>query len=146
MTRARRLGFELALLPLLYVLSVPSRDVFVALISGLLLFPPAINWTVAAILIWTSKQAPEIESLRERADDAVTLALMATGGAAAGAVQLATLAGVVIPGRPILAVLAWVLILVSVPALGWLRTWRDVWLPHMRRSIAADAEAEGTVE
>lgn len=133
MSKGIRLALQVALLPILYFASVPDPATFSLVISGILLVSPAVNVTVAAILVWTARQAPDIVTLVERADDAVTLALMSLGGAAIGAVSIARAAGAVIDGRPVLALLAWVLLLLSIPALAWMRTWRDYWLPRARR-------------
>lgn len=129
-TRGRRVVWQLLLLALLYVASLGDPITFGSAIGFLLLLPPAFTVTVAWVLVWTSRQAPEVESLRERADDAVTAVLQSVGAALVGAVVIATnVAHLIIPGRPALALLAWVCLLIGVPALGWLRTWRDVWLP-----------------
>lgn len=145
LTRGRRAAVELGLLPLLYVLSLPNPAAFGQAIAYVLLASPAITGTVAAILIWTSRQAPEFETLRERADDAVTSFFQAVGGAAVGAVAILATFGITIPGRPTLALLAWVMLLIAVPAIGWLTTWRSTWLPMLRRRQAevAIASTEG---
>jgi hypothetical protein len=129
MRRERRLVAQLLLLPALYLASLPDPAAFATLISMAVVVAPAVNLTVAGILVWTARQAPGIETLAERADDAVTLALMSVGAAAAGFLTLARNLGFEFPGRPTIAMLAWVLVLISVPALGWLRTWRTRWLP-----------------
>jgi hypothetical protein len=35
-------------------------------------------------------------------------------------------------GKPVLIALAYIVMLNVVPALGWLGTWRAVWLPRLR--------------
>lgn len=140
MTRGRRLGLELVLLPVLYLASLPDPDTFVVAMSWVLVLTPAVNWTVAAILVWSARQARDVETLAERADDAVTLGLMSTGGALAGLVTIVRTFGFEVDGRPVVALLAWVLVLVSVPAIGWLQAWRRYWLPIVRNRMATAEE------
>lgn len=134
--RAWRVLAQLALLPVLYGLSLPDPEGFGTLVAYALLAGPAVNGAVAGVLVWTSRQAPGVETLRERADDAVTLLLISLGAAGVAVVVILTRAGIEVPGRPLLALLAWALLLVVVPSLGWLRTWRHYWadlLPGRRR-------------
>lgn len=134
MTRGRRVILQFVVLGLLAAIDLIDDKLFVNLISIVLVILPPINWTVASILIWTSRQAPEIESLRERADDAVTLALVSTAFAGAGLVAVARIFGVIVPGRPALVLLAFAGLIATVPAVAWLGVWRSVWLPMLRRS------------
>lgn len=147
MSRARRLVAQVALLPVLYAVSLPNPDLFAAVISVLVLATLPVNGTVAGILIWTSRQAPHVDTLRERADDAVSLFLMSLAASATALVAAALRAGIELPGRPVLALLAWLCLLVAVPALGWLGTWRTFWLPLVlrRRADERAAAAEDTL-
>lgn len=142
MAHFRRALVQLALLPVLYVASLPNPAVFGLVVGILLLIPPFVTAAVAGVLVWTSRQAPEIATLRERADDALTAFLQALGAGAVGAVVLLQAAGILIPGRPALALLAWVCLLIGVPSIRWARTWRDYWLPAMRRQHEEQAPVE----
>lgn len=129
----RRFVLEFILLIVLAILNIIDQNVFLFVVAVALLLIPPVNWTVAAILIWTSRQAPGIRSLKERADDAVTLGLISSSAAVAGGIALVNILGFKLTGlgRPSLVLLAFALILVSVPAIDWLRTWREVWLPAL---------------
>jgi hypothetical protein len=129
MTRARRLLIQLALLPVLYIVSLPNPTTFTIVVAVALFIPPAITGAVAGVLIWSSRQAPTLLTLRDRADDAVTSFLQSMGAAAVGTVALLTNFGIILPGKPVLALLTWICILIAVPAIGWMGTWRDVWRP-----------------
>ena len=136
------------MLPALYVASTWDPQGFSTFIGFVLLLPPGFTFAVAGVLIWTSRQAPDVETLRERADDATTAALQSLGAALVGAVVLATnVAHITIPGKPALALLAWVCLLIGVPALGWLAAWRRHWLPLLRlreaNAVTAAAMAQG---
>lgn len=133
MTRGRRLLAQLILLPVIYALSLPDPTLFTSTIYAIAFVTVPINGTVAAILVWTSRQAPEIETLREHADDAVTLMLMSVATSAAALVSILLRFGVEVPGRPALSLLSWLAILIVVPAIAWLATWRRLWLPQIRK-------------
>ena len=134
MVRGRRFLVQLGLLPILYLLSLPDPILFTTAIALVLLVSPTITGTVASLLIWSSRQAPSIETLRERADDAATSFLQSLAAAFVGGLVILTRLGFTFPGRPSLALLAWLLLLISVPAIGWLGTWRNVWLPKLRQA------------
>lgn len=129
MTRGRRLIVELSLFPALYAMSIPDPVIFGLVISVILVVIPAVTGTVAAVLVWTSRQAPDVETLRERADDSVTLFLVSLAGAGIGIIVIFKAFGIEFPGRLGLALLAGALLLIAVPALGFLRTWRSYWMP-----------------
>lgn len=132
MTKGRRLGFQVLTLPVLYLLSLPDPATFSLVVAVALFVPPAITGAVAGILIWSARQAPTLLTLRERADDAVTSFLQALGAALVGSIVLLSSVGITLPGKPALALLAWVCLLIAVPAVGWMGTWRDVWFPLIR--------------
>lgn len=136
MTRGRRFFAQVALLLGLYLLSLPDPLLFTNVIIVIAFVAIPINAAVAGVLIWSSRQAPEIETLRERADDAVTLLLMsfATGGTAVFSILQRI--GFTFPGRPVLALLSWLVILIAIPAISWLGTWRSLWLPEIRRRLS----------
>lgn len=114
-----------------------SDLLYTAIVSLSLVVLPVADWTVFAILLWTSKQAPEIDSLRERVDDMLTLSIAATTLAVIGALVFGRIAGfITIQVGPIVTIgLGFAAVLISVPALGALRTWRDVWLPKLRERV-----------
>ena len=139
MTKGRRFVVQLGLLAALYVLSLPDPKLFIIVIKVLVLITLPINATVAALLVWTSRHAPDIDTLRERADDAVTLFLISLGLAAtAWLIPVLQFFGIVLPGSPALVFLSWIALLVAVPALGWMGTWRDYWMPVVRRREKAE--------
>lgn len=132
MTRGRRLAAQLVLLVVLFVLEAIDDNLLYGVVGAALIVIWPFSLVVAGLLVWTSRQAPEIESLRERADDAVTLALLVSAAAIAGGVAIGKLYGVQFFGKPALVLLAYALLLGSVPAIGWLSTWRTVWLPMLK--------------
>lgn len=141
--RVRRLIGQLALLVILMGVNLLSEDLFLLLVAVALVLAPPISITVALVLVWTARQAPNVQSLQERADDAVTLALIASAGAGAAAVALGRIFGVDFDlGRPALVLLSYGFILVTIPALDWLRTWRDVWVPMVTRE-REETETDG---
>lgn len=143
--RIQRLVGQVILLPFLYLASLPDQAAFANLVSLALLIILTVNVTVAVILEWTHRQDQTIESLTEAADNAWTRVLIALGAAGAGVISLAfNVLGVTIPGRPFVAVLAWILLLNAVPALGWATRWRDEWLPAVRGKLSrSPADGDG---
>ena len=146
--RANRVLFQLALLVALALTDLYSDGLFLVATAAILTVAPTALWTVAVVLKWASRQAPDIESLREKADDAVTLALAATGFAIAGAVVFVRLANIQVPGRPVVVLIGWGALLVLVPGLTWLRTWRGIWLPYVtnKEESAHDRSDPGSGE
>ena len=100
MNRGRRFAVQIILLAGMLALASYDDGIFVVIVSAVLLPLPFINGTVALILIWTSRQAPEIDSLRNRADDAVTLTLASLAGAGAGLISLARMLSCLPAARP----------------------------------------------
>lgn len=128
-----RFILQIALLVSLYVIDAFSDALFLDVVALVLIVGPTASITVAVILKWTAGQAPDIVSLRERADDAVTLALASLGFAIAGASVVWRALGFVIPGRPVVVLLGYGAMLVLVPGIVWMGTWRSVWLPLVRK-------------
>lgn len=128
----------MAVLFTLSAIAAVDEDLYLNVLSVILIVLPVCGWTVAGVLVWTARQAPDVASLVNRADDAVTLAIASSVGAIAGFITLARLFGIVIPGRPVLVLLGFALVTVSVPAIGWLGVWRDVWLPMVRNRRSAE--------
>lgn len=110
-------------------MSLPDPFAFGVVVAAVLLPSPVVTGTVAAILIWTSKQAPDVETLRERAEDAITLFLMSLAAATVGVIALLSAIGVTLPGRAGLSLIAYICLLIVLPAIGFLRTWKSYWLP-----------------
>jgi divalent metal cation (Fe/Co/Zn/Cd) transporter len=121
-----------------------SQDVFVVVVALLIVALPIASWTVFGLLLWTSSQAPDIQSLYERVDDALTLALVSTLAAIVGLLVLGRLFHIIdAPVGPVITVcLGWIVVGVSIPALGFLRTWRDIYLPMVQRRRDARVEEE----
>lgn len=134
MTRGRRLAIQVALLPVLVALAAADDRMFQLAVAIEIIIVWPISLAAAGILVWLSKSAPDIDSLRESADNAVTTALISTAIAAAGAVAVGRVLGVVeVPGRPVIVLLAYGLVLAGVPSIAWMGTLRRVWLPMLRR-------------
>lgn len=112
-----------------------SEDLYLVLASASLLVAPIIIWAVFSVLLWLSRQAPDIESLSEAVDDMLTLGIASTVGAFIAAVALARFLGILDRGiGSIITVgLGYVIVAVAIPAISKLRTVRDVWLPMLRR-------------
>ena len=106
---------------ILGVLLYSDHPAFEVLGSFILVLLPALDWSVWVALHRASSLDPTIESLRDRADDALDLAVAATLGAAVGVHRL--LYGNVDPVILELAILI-ALIVVSAPAIEWLRLYR----------------------
>jgi hypothetical protein len=149
MTRGRRLAGQLAVLPVLGALSMASDDAFTLAVGIEIVVVWPITVAVAIILTWIVHLAeqPDTEgivrpapaSLIEAADDMVTVALISSGIAVAGAVAIARIVfEVQFGGRPVLVLLGWALVLVGVPALSRLGTLRHVWLPMLAGRLRRD--------
>lgn len=125
-----RLGALLSLIAAFGVLSVTWPDLFQLSTSLALVVLPAINLLAAVVLRRASRQAPEIISLANRADDAVVLFVASALGGILGLNRLLTLE---LQNDVAVGILALALVLQSLPAIDWLRIWRDVWAPRIRR-------------
>lgn len=145
MTRGIRFGAQLALLPLLWLLSFDPNAFTLAVGTALLVVWP-LTLAVAGILVWLVREAecraredPTFAvpgSMVEAAENAVTDALEATGLAVAGLLAVLNVLHVIdlsalLPARPLLVFLGWALILHGVPPVSWLRTLRRVWIPML---------------
>ena len=87
-----------------------------ALVVLLVILPP-IDWLVAVLIGHASRRHPHVLVLRERAVAAVVAAVVAT---IAGALAWARLGFLSVNGDDALAMLAFGLVLASVPSLYWL--------------------------
>lgn len=132
----RRLAVQFAILGAMTALYTVSDRLFSAVISLALVIIPTATWTVFGVLLWLSSKAPEIETLRERTDDALSAALGSTAAAVVGAIVLLRIAGVItVSVAPVVSIgLAFVVVTVSIPSLLFVRTAVRVWLPMVRAS------------
>lgn len=130
----RRFILQMAILLSMVIAYTIDDQLFSVLVSLSLVVIPTGTWTVFLVLLWLSAKAPEIETLRERVDDALSAALGSTAAAVVGAALLARLANVItVPVAPVLAVgLAFVVVTVSIPSLTLFRTAIRVWIPMLR--------------
>ena len=129
------LAIQIAILIVMLGIAAISIDIYVGLVAVLLLVLPAVNWTVAGVLLWTSRQDTTVRSLSDAADNALTWAVNSTVAAIVAGMVLARSLGLL--SSPIGSVtgvlLGFIVVTGSLPALRFLRTWRDVWLPMVRR-------------
>lgn len=110
------------------VVSVVSDELYLWFVGIMAVILPAFNFATWLLLSWASRQAPEIKSLRARANDAFTLFIASSAAGIAGAFALGRVTGLFrIDGRPVLILLGYMIVMMSVPAIDWLSTWRDVW-------------------
>lgn len=119
-----RRGLGLLLIPLaLGLAAILDHDGFDNVARWMLALFPLVNWTAATILVRASRHAPDVVSLRARADDAVMLALAAT---IVGLVGVLRQSGVLDQetGR---ALRTLAVVTLSLPALSWLIVWWRLW-------------------
>lgn len=127
--RGRRL-FYLALLALgMFVLSVVDQRLLLEVVAVVLIVLPIFNLLAVVILVYAARQAPEVRSLSSRADDAIALALASI---AVAILVWVALLGLNVPGAIRATILAFALVVISIPAVDWLRVWADVWWPLVR--------------
>jgi hypothetical protein len=130
-----RLAVQIAILISMIVINAIDGNLYLNLISLSLVVLPVAGWTVFGLLLWTAKQAPDIQSLHERVDDALTLALVSSVAAVIAAVVLGRMLGVITIslGNWVTVGIGYIVVGVSIPAISFLRTWRNVYLPMVRR-------------
>lgn len=134
MSRRARFVIQIASLPVLYLLSLWDSALFQIVVGTFILVGWPVSVAVAVLLNWLAASDGEIQSLRESADNATTLALIHTGLAVAGLIAILRVLNIlIIQGTPVLVALAWALVLVVVPSLSWAQTLRRTWLPMLRR-------------
>lgn len=131
----QRLITQLAILTSMSAVYLVDGGLFVNLVSISLVILPVATWTVFGVLLWLSNQAPDIESLHDRVDDALSASLGSTAAAVVGALLLLRLIGVITaPIGPFISIgIAFVVVTVSIPSLSILRTAVRVWLPIIQR-------------
>lgn len=143
MRRTRRLTWQVLLLPLLAVLATADTQLFTVLVAAVALGSWALSVAVAGMLVWLARMAEHDAkatgeavpvTLLEAADNATTMVLVETGVTLAAGIATARVLGLVpTVGTITLALLGWALVLVGVPAVGWITTLRRVWLPMVAR-------------
>ena len=111
-----------------------DENIFVVAISISLLVLPPVNWAVAGVLVWTSRQDPSVRSLADASDNALTWAVNSTVAAIIGIVALLRVTGLVTQsiGTIVSVLIGFIVVTSSLPAFRFLRTWREVWLPMIR--------------
>lgn len=85
-------------------------------IAVVLLLLPPLDWAVALLLVNISRSYPSVVTLRERALAAVVCAVVATS---AGILAWVRLGALTLPSGSIILILAFALVLSSVPSLYW---------------------------
>jgi len=131
----QRFLLQLAILISMSVVYSVDNNLFTLLVSASLIVIPTGTWTVFGILLWMSNKAPEIETLADRVDDALSAALASSVAAVIGAAIILKIAHLIdVPIGPLINVgLAFVVVTAAVPSLTYLRTAVRVWLPMIRR-------------
>ena len=133
MKRIPRFLLKLAIFPLLWVLYSIDDKLFQAIIALIIIIEWPITVAVAIVLTWLSEQAPDIETLTDAANNAITEAIRQTALVFVAGYVILRLTHVIEGGNDIMVVLlAYALILGGFPEFSWLRTLRDVWLPRLR--------------
>lgn len=127
----RRLLLQLAILGSQTVIFVWSEQVYTVAITVSILITLPVSWVVAVILAWTSHKAPDIKSLEGRADTMLTLAMAHTAVAIPCVLVVGRLAGLIdfTVGQFVTIGLGYAVTLLVIPAIDWLRTWGNVWVP-----------------
>ena len=135
----RSIGFQALILLTMAIVAAIDSDIYVAIVSITLLVLPPVNWSVASVLIWTSRQDPSVRSLADSADNALTWAINSTVAALVGILVLGRTMGLIsFPLGTILAVMiGFIVVTSSLPAFRFLQTWREVWLPMVRDQTPA---------
>lgn len=129
-----RLAGAIALLPALVLLEYLVTDAFPFFVSIALPILLLINLATAFMLARASRRAPEIVSLRARADDAIFLVAASAAAATMGLLVIGRAFGTIppVPREVFLIGVSYALIVLSAPAVNWLIVWRP-W----RREVVA---------
>lgn len=140
---------ELLILAVMIVVALIDVELFTIVVAVILIPLLGISmgvWIYLSRKVSLAKQRDlDLPSFFDRAKDAGTLALIAIDGAILGVIVLLRALEVIpaIPREISLVGVAWALVLVSVPAIGWLQTWHDVWAPRIRaKEEAQDIQEE----
>lgn len=130
----RRLAFQFSIFISMGVIAWVNVGLYVLLASLSILITVPINWSVAGVLLWSSNQAPDIKSLADRADDAITIAINSTVAAVIVGLVSARALGLisVSTSLAITVGLGFIIVSNSLPNLRFLQTWRNVWVPMLR--------------
>lgn len=139
----RRFLLQIAILISMVVVNAIDGEFFVTVVALSLVAFLAATWTVFGILLWMSSKAPEIESLADRVDDALSAALGSTVAAGIALLVLGRQFGIITApvGSFITVGLSFVVVTISVPSLSQTRTAVRIWLPMIRqRGLPADGD------
>jgi hypothetical protein len=130
----RRLMIQAAILLSMIVVNFIDDQIFTMMVSASLIVIPVVTWTIAAFLLWMSSKAPDIETLAERADDALTAAISSTVAAFVAAIVILRLLGIITgPIASYISVgISFVVVTSSLPSLAQSRVAIRVWLPMLR--------------
>lgn len=145
----RRLALELGVLGTMVAVAAYNPDLYAGVIGFVLLPVPIIQWAVWGYLATKVRESKSqglyLQPLVDRANDARTLAEASTAATIAGILVLLRQFEVIGPvdRQWYLVILSFCLLMLVVPALVWLRTWRAIWLPalHRQRQIRKDNDA-----
>lgn len=145
----RRFFLQVSILVIMVAVNAIDEKLLVLLVALALVAAPAATWTVFGILLWLSVKAPEIDSLSDRVDDALSAAMGSTVAAGIGVLVLLRLASVITTplGSLVTVGLAFVVVTVSIPSISLLPVVRDVWLPRVRareaRAVSRAGQSSG---
>jgi hypothetical protein len=130
----RNIALQLVILSAMGFVAATDMGAYVSAVSVAVLVLPTINWTVALLLIWASRQDDTIRSLADAADNALTWAINSSVAGMIGIILLGLQAGFLRGqfGVLITVLLGFIIVTGSLPAVRFLRTWRDVWMPMIR--------------
>ena len=133
----QRLLIQAGILGSMIVVNFIDQTIYsVAIIISLAILP-AITWTVFGILLWTENQAIDLksdsQSLHDRVDDALSVALASTVGAIVGLLILGRILKLIdVPVGNVVSIgIGYTMVALSLPALGFLKTWREKWFPEI---------------
>ena len=136
--RLLRLLAQVLLLPILWLVQQELPSLFVDIVGVGLLVAWPVSVAVAIILnllVWIAnrEQRDLPRTAIEAADNAVSVALFQTGLAA---IALVRVLGVAHTGDSMLVVLlAWAVLVGTLPSFSWLGTLHRVWLPAFARRL-----------
>ncbi len=130
----RSIGLQLLILASMGVVAAIDENLFVILVSISVLVLPPVNWAVAGVLLWTSRQDPTVRSLADGADNALTWAVNSTAAAIIAFVALLRVTGIINEsiGTIVSVLIGFIVVTSSLPAFRFLQTWKDVWWPMVR--------------
>jgi hypothetical protein len=112
------------------------------LLSIIVLLP--VCWGAAAVLLWSSAQAPEIDSLSDRADDALSIAVNSTVAVILALLVIARALKIINEQvtTALTVGLGFIIVTSALPSIRFLQTWRSVWLGMIVQKARDQAEEE----